>query len=189
MDSLTLPSMKNDMNPSHLDVAAFAKAQVRLEGDTPLVQFDRLTEDCAGELTSNVMWAAQGATEPKAGGKDEVWLHLEAHAHVPLTCQRCMKPVSVALEIAQDFRFVADEETAMAEDDDSDEDLLVLSDALDLMALIEDELLMALPLVPMHQACLSEQVPLSQEEEAILSQEKPNPFAVLAALKKQPSSK
>jgi uncharacterized protein len=154
-----------------------------------LVQFDRLTEDCAGELTSNVMWAAQGATEPKAGGKDEVWLHLEAHAHVPLTCQRCMKPVSVALEIAQDFRFVADEETAMAEDDDSDEDLLVLSDALDLMALIEDELLMALPLVPMHQACLSEQVPLSQEEEAILSQEKPNPFAVLAALKKQPSSK
>jgi hypothetical protein len=47
-----------------------------------------------------------------------------------------MKPVSVALEIAQDFRFVADEETAMAEDDDSDEDLLVLTDALDLMALI-----------------------------------------------------
>jgi uncharacterized metal-binding protein YceD (DUF177 family) len=39
----------------------------------------------------------------------------------------------------------------------------------------------------MHQACLSEQAPLSQEEEAILSQEKPNPFAVLAALKKRPS--
>jgi uncharacterized metal-binding protein YceD (DUF177 family) len=46
---------------------------------------------------------------------------------------------------------------------------------------------MALPLVPMHQACLSEQAPISKEEEAILSLEKPNPFAVLAALKKRSS--
>jgi len=183
MDSLTLPSMKNDMNPSHLDVAAFAKAQARLEGDTPLLQFERLSEDCLGELTGNVTWAAQGATQPTVSGKDEVWLHLEAHAQVPLTCQRCLTPVPVALEITQDFRFVADEETAMAEDDESDEDLLVMTDALDLMALIEDELLMALPLVPMHQACLSEQAPTSEEEKSILAEAKPNPFAVLASLK------
>ncbi|PQA80754.1 hypothetical protein C5F52_23900 [Limnohabitans sp. TS-CS-82] len=179
--------MKNDMNPSHLDVAAFAKAQVRLEGDTPLAQFARLAEDCAGELTGNVTWAAQGAMEPQSGGQDEVWLHVEAHTHVPLTCQRCLSPVSVALEIAQDFRFVADEETAIAEDEESEEDVLVMTDAFDLMELIEDELLMSLPLVPMHQACLSEQTPISKEEEAILSQEKPNPFAVLAALKTRKS--
>ena len=179
--------MKNDMNPSHLDVAAFAKAQVRLEGDTPLVQFERLAEDCAGELTGHVTWAVQGAMEPQSGGQDEVWLHVEAHTQVPLTCQRCLSPVPVEIEIAQDFRFVADEETAIAQDDESEEDLLVLTDALDVMALIEDELLMSLPLVPMHQACLSEQVPVSKEEEAILSQEKPNPFAVLAALKTRQS--
>jgi uncharacterized protein len=58
-----------------------------------------------------------------------------------------------------------------------------MEDNFDLLALIEDELLMGMPLVPMHPACLSEQAPTSQEEEVILADVKPNPFAVLASLK------
>ena len=156
---------------------------MHLEGETPIVELERLAQDCVGELTDHVAWSVQGAMEPDASGKDAVWLHLEAKATVPLTCQRCLHPVPVALLIEQDFRFVADEETALAEDDESEEDLLVLEDGFDLMALIEDELLMAFPLVPMHPACLSEQAPTSKEEEAILAESKPNPFAVLATLK------
>jgi uncharacterized protein len=91
--------------------------------------------------------------------------------------------VGIELMIEQDFRFVADEATALAEDDASEEDLLVLEDSFDLMALVEDELLMSLPLVPMHPTCLSEQAPTSKEEAAILAEAKPNPFAVLASLK------
>jgi uncharacterized protein len=125
----------------------------------------------------------QGAIDPEQRSKEDAWLHLEAKATVPLTCQRCLHPVQVELLIEQDFRFVADEATALAEDEESDEDLLVLEDSFDLMALIEDELLMSLPLVPMHPACLSEQAPTSAEEEAILAEVKPNPFAVLASLK------
>ena len=102
---------------------------------------------------------------------------------MPLTCQRCLHPVPTELLIEQDFRFVADEATALAEDDASEEDLLVLEDSFNLQALIEDELLMSLPLVPMHPACLSEQAPTSKEEAAILAEAKPNPFAVLATLK------
>ena len=175
--------MQKPKNLRSLDVKAFAKAQMHIEGETPIVELERLAEDCMGELTGVVTWSLQGAVEPDASGKDAVWLHLEAKATVPLTCQRCLHPVPVALLVEQDFRFVADEATALAEDDESDEDLLVLEDHFDALALMEDELLMALPLVPMHQACLSEQVPTSKEEEAILAEAKPNPFAVLASLK------
>jgi uncharacterized protein len=175
--------MQTPKNLHNLDVKAFAKAQMHLEGNAPVAELERLAEDCTGDVTGHVAWSAQGAIAPDARGKDAVWLHLEAKATVPLTCQRCLHPVPVELLIEQDFRFVADEATALAEDDESEEDLLVLEESLDLMGLIEDELLMSLPLVPMHPACLSEQVPTSKEEEAILAEAKPNPFAVLASLK------
>ena len=175
--------MQKPKNLHNLDVKAFAKAHMHLEGDTPVAEFERLAEDCSGEVTGYVSWSAQGEIDPDQSGKDAAWLHLEAKATVPLTCQRCLQPVPVALMIEQDFRFVADEATALAEDDESEEDLLVLEDNFDLMALIEDELLMSMPLVPMHPACLSEQVPTSPEEEAAMSEAKPNPFAVLASLK------
>jgi len=183
VDSLTLARMQTPKNLHSLDVKAFAKAHMHLEGDTPVVEFKRLVEDCSGEVTGHVSWSAQGAMDPEQRGKDDTWLHLEANVTVPLTCQRCLHPVPVELLIEQDFRFVADEATALAEDDESEEDLLVMEDSLDLMALIEDELLMSLPLVPMHQACLSEQAPTSEEEKSILAEAKPNPFAVLASLK------
>ena len=175
--------MQKPKNLHSLDVKAFAKAQMHLEGDTPVAEFERLAEDCMGDVAGHVSWSAQGALEPDQNGKEAIWLHLEAKTTVPLTCQRCLHPVPVELLIEQDFRFVPDEETAVAEDDESEEDLLVLEDSFDLMGLIEDELLMSLPLVPMHPACLSEQVPTSPEEKAILSEAKPNPFAVLASLK------
>ena len=175
--------MKKSFNPQSLDVKAFAKAGLQLEGDTPLSQFERLAQDCAGEISGQVSWSAQGAVQPDASGKESVWLHVTAQATVPLTCQRCLNPVATDLEFARDFRFVADEDTAIQEDEDAEEDVLVLEPNFDVLSLIEDELLMGLPLVPMHQACVGEQVPTSEEEEAILKATKPNPFAVLASLK------
>jgi uncharacterized protein len=175
--------MQKPKNLHSLDVKAFAKAQMHLEGHTPLAKFERLAEDCSGDLAGHVSWSVQGGIETEQRGKDDAWLHLEAKATVPLTCQRCLHLVPVELLIEQDFRFVADEATALAEDDESEEDLLVMEDSFDLIALIEDELLMSLPLVPMHPACLSEQAPTSEEEDAILAEVKPNPFAVLASLK------
>ncbi len=88
-----------------------------------------------------------------------------------------------ALSVDRAFRFVADEATAMAEDDEAEEDLLVLGPAFDALALIEDELLMALPLVPRHPACPQ---PLSGPEglaEPPPELARPNPFAVLSGLK------
>ena len=57
----------------------------------------------------------------------EVWLHLQADAMLPLICQRCLEPVDVPLAVDRSFRFVADETTAAAEDDEAEEDVLAMS--------------------------------------------------------------
>ena len=87
------------------------------------------------------------------------------------------------LEVDQSFRFVKDEATALAQDDACEEDLLVLSKDFDLLALVEDELLMTLPLVPMHTSCQSEHAPTSDQDSTADADTKPNPFAVLATMR------
>ena len=181
--------MSKNLNARRLNVQGFAQAGVPLVELTPLQNLERLAQEIqgpAGDLTVN--WRATGELRARAGVEDDVWLHLEAKTSVPLTCQRCMGPVATALEIDQWYRFVADENIAMAEDDASEEDLLVMTPQFDLLAVIEDELLMAMPLVPMHETCPvspvfsageAELAPPKGEAEA-----KPHPFAALAQLKK-----
>ena len=93
--------------------------------------------------------------------------------------------MDVPLEVDREFRFVADEATAEALDDESEEDLLAMSREFDLHELIEDELLMALPVVPKHTECPTA-VPLASSDDDFeeASAEKPNPFAALAGLRK-----
>jgi uncharacterized protein len=175
--------MENQSNAPHIDVKAFAKAHTHLAGQTPLSQFERLLQDCVGDVTGEVVWSIQGSMPPNVTGTPSAWLHLTATAHVPLTCQRCLGKVDLPLSVDRDFRFVADEATALAEDDDSQEDLLVLSRDFDVQALMEDELLMAMPIVPMHEACESEYVQTSNDLGAHVLEERPHPFAALAGFK------
>lgn len=113
-------------------------------------------------------------------------MHLQASAAVPLSCQRCLGPVITPLEVDRWFRFVADEATAETEDDDSEEDVLALEPRPDLLDLLEDELLMAVPLVPMHGACPAP-LPAAADDPGALPEEistPPHPFAALARLRK-----
>ena len=83
----------------------------------------------------------------------EIWLHLRAQTVLPLTCQRCLGPVDTAFAVERSFRFVPDEEMAAAQDEQSEEDVLALSRSFDLVELVEDELLMEMPLAPRHEVC------------------------------------
>jgi uncharacterized protein len=175
--------MSSPFSPQHLDLKAFATSQSALSGEVDLHSMPRLRADCAEEVAGKAEWSAQGELRQASDGQAAVWMHLQAKTEVPLTCQRCLKTVEQALEIDRSFRFVKDEATAEAQDDESDEDLLVLSKDFDLLALVEDELLMALPLVPMHTSCQSEHAPTSKEDSGAEADTKPNPFAVLATMR------
>ena len=173
-----------DFDPFRLDVAAFAKAAGQLDGRWPLAQFDRLTESAvagpAAPETAEVSWSARGESRAMRGGESQVWLHVTAATSVALECQRCLRPVDTALRIERSFLFVHGEDAAAQLDADSDDDVLALTRALDLRELVEDELLLAMPIVPRHDACPDPLLPPADEP----LEEKPNPFAVLAALKR-----
>ena len=113
-----------------------------------------------------------------------LWLHLIASTELPVVCQRCLTPVIEPLDVDRWFRFVADEAAALAEDDDCEEDLLALEPRPDLLDVLEDELLMALPLVPMHDTCPIDAPALAPASEPEQASERPHPFAALAGLKK-----
>jgi len=175
--------MSYSNSPQHLDVKAFSTSQSALSGEVDLQGMPRLRADCAEDVAGKAEWSVQGELRQARDGQAASWIHLQAKTKVPLTCQRCLKTVEQALEVDRSFRFVNDEVTADAQDDESEEDLLVLSKDFDLLALVEDELLMALPLVPMHTSCQSEHAPTSPDDSGANADAKPSPFAVLATMR------
>lgn len=193
---LTLDAMKFvDFSAERLDVAAFAAAGTALDGAAPLEQFGRLGPTLAalpqGTL-SEVRWSARAELRRVRHGKEQVWMQVRAQAHLPLECQRCLDAVIETVEVDRWFRFVASETEAEALDADSEEDVLVLSRSMNLLELIEDELLLAMPLVPMHESCdhqpVSDWVTSTDLDEDIAPEsERPNPFAVLAGLRPKDS--
>ena len=128
----------------------------------------------------------RGQSRPVAGSEAQTWLHLAARARVWAECQRCLQPVALDLEVVRPLRFVAGEDAAAALDAESEDDVLALPRSLDLHELIEDELLLALPLIPMHNQC-PQGLPMSVGEASVeaAAEAAPKPFAALAALKRE----
>jgi uncharacterized protein len=199
MESMVvMKDMSLNFRADRLDVAALATADGYLAGDDSLQKYERLKlESCRLEVDladkERVVWRATGELVDSAGEngkiKPQVWLHVTAQTHLPQTCQRCLGEVSTLLEVERSYRFVADEATAEAQDDACEEDLLAISREFNLLALIEDELLMALPQVPLHDVCpvqpkmgaVDDDFEFGADADGVAG--KPNPFAVLASLK------
>ncbi|MCK9688325.1 YceD family protein [Scleromatobacter humisilvae] len=191
------------LDPLRLHVANFAADAQEAEGDWAIAELPRLADsECpldagspikakadapglpprsASDLGRRVRWHAVGSTRT-VGGEDQIWLHLLAGADVILQCQRCLLPLDEAVHVDRHFRFVADEDTAAALDDESEDEILALPRTLNLRDLVEDEMLLALPLVPRHDVC-PEAVPMQFGDVEIVEEEA-NPFASLALLRK-----
>lgn len=169
-------------DPRHLAVAAFAEQGAQLQGRWPLRELERLAAsahaDCPPGDTP-VDWQARGEQRAVRAGAAQVWLHLRARTSLQVVCQRCLGPLPVDVEAERSFLFVPGEDQAAELDAECEDDVLALTRSLDLKELLEDELLLSLPLVPRHAAC-----PLpAPPGDAGLPAEQPNPFAALAALK------
>lgn len=177
--------MERKLDPQHLDVLAFARDACHMQGEGVLADWSRLASEQFGDTLAPgaVNWQVDGRTVSQSGGADQIWLDLHASVQLPMQCQRCLTPVLETVEAKRSFRFVADEATAAALDDEAEEDILVISRDFDALSLVEDELILSLPLVPLHEIC-PETVPMSAvDPEFEVAAERPNPFGVLASLK------
>jgi uncharacterized protein len=179
--------MASDTSDSatRLDVSAFAKAGAVLEGTWTAGDLPRLAESVQG-LHGAVHWMARGIWKQPVGRDPEIRLKLQVTARVGLVCQRCLSALEVPLSVDQVILFVRGAEEAEQLDETSeDEDVLELPRRLHLRDLIEDELILALPLIPRHDLCPELPAMVYGEAELQDAETEPqaHPFAALAALR------
>lgn len=171
-----------------LDVAAIAGSGETLGGEWPLHQLERLHgSQIAGtdNAESPVRWRVQGGHGRIEGQPPLPALRIQATARVVLECQRCLQALPLDLDVDRTLLFVEGEDAAAALDETSEDDVLALEPAIDGRALVEDELLLALPLVPRHEVCPEPLLPPAGPSDGDEAEAAPHPFAALAALKKR----
>lgn len=176
-------------DPRRFDVRAFVAQGAEWAGRAPLGTLTRLADGTVPQPADGpqwVNWQAQGELRTPLGGTPEHWLRLQGDVQVHLVCQRCLGPVAERVWFDRWFRLADDESTAAQLDAELEDDVLAMPRQMDLLDLVEDELLMALPLVPRHAVC-PEPLPLPADEQADepAAEAAPHPFAALAALKGQ----
>jgi uncharacterized protein len=176
--------MTKEFDPRRLDVKSFADEGAEIGSVAPVKQYARLMAETQGRgAQAPVSWSAAGEMRNRQHVLPEIWLRLKAQAILSLTCQRCLEPVEVPLSVERAFRFVSDEETAAVQDDESEEDVLALSRSFDLEELVEDELLMEIPLAPRHETCAPVKLVLADATFDTATVRQENPFASLGRIK------
>ena len=100
-------------------------------------------------------------------------LHLHIKSRLPVICQRCLEAMFIDIELNFDY-LLSDSQADDCEDSD-EIDWLEINAEMNVRDLVEDELMLAMPIAPVHEAGCNN---LSMQ-----SGEKPNPFDVLKSLK------
>ncbi|MDH6332120.1 uncharacterized protein M2299_002958 [Stenotrophomonas sp. 1278] len=164
--------------PETLDAWRMVVARRRFDGQVPLAELTRLqglVADTEGECNYSLEF-----------GRDEIlrvsYVELTIDTALPLTCQRSMQRFLLPVKMTQRLGLIReeDEESSLPEEY---EPLLVPEDGqLRPLDLVEDELVLAVPVVPLSPYGEAVDKDWAPTEEEI---EKANPFAALAALKKQ----
>lgn len=175
--------MLNGPIPPHVDPRKLVERAATLEGELPIAKMPRLNE----QLTSS-----DGNVHAKFSFfRDEQKLavmHVELDAEVSMVCQRCLE--SAKFHVGGEYDYVIIQEGKSIDDLPSGYDALeVGEDPVDLTSLVEDELLLALPIVPVHdpEDCQQPVGYATAPEPSESAEERPNPFSVLAQLKRDPN--
>ncbi len=168
-----------------------ARQNARLIGLVPLSAFENLSSGLA--LTAapdDVKVDVRFETGP--GGV--ALLSGQLAATIPFQCQRCLEPVSVEVSASVQVA-VFDQEVDEDTLPEGYEPLKVDGEQVRLVELIEQELILAAPIIPTHEHCEWVAVPEPQEtieEPAEVEPQKESPFAGLSELlakSKQPGKK
>ena len=161
--------------PDRVDVARQVQARRVFEGTLPLASMRRLQGSLA-----NTEGEARYSIEFGKDGLGVAYLELRIEAGLPLVCQRTLDTFVYRVAVDQRLGLIAreEEEASLPE---GYEPLLVVDGQLDLADVIEDELILALPVVPLKPGAPLE---WSDAADEAVEEQRPNPFAVLGALKK-----
>jgi len=183
--------MQTQLSESTLESISFVR-QVELkrtiEGIYPVSKFKRLSEMLAsndGDISVKLEFG---------NCVGYACLRGTVSATLITECQRCLKPIETAVSGSFKFALVHNEEECNQLPDEL-EPYLIEGEEQSLVALIEDELLLSLPMVTVHEEACSdfmatrnEAVKAAMQIEREAEKEASNPFAALKAMQ-TPSKK
>jgi uncharacterized protein len=157
------------------DAFLFAKEGRVLEGTLAISSLERL-HDLLAEVSGDVSFHLHGFKSEHG----ELMLHLEVSGLLSLACQRCLKAIPFTLDVDSLLELVP-EGADMSQDEleDDTRDFLPVAGELYVAELVEDEILLALPVAPRHEKC---GLPGAADVG-----ERIHPFAALAGLKGKPN--
>ncbi|MDR3299815.1 MAG: YceD family protein [Candidatus Accumulibacter sp.] len=158
-----------------IDSLVFARGNGSLQGELPVADLARVL-DLLADSVGNLVYRVQGQMGLPGSGvsnsKSRPQLVLEVDGALSVRCQRCLDGIDYPVRIRSLLELIGDEEELTQEEiEDDAKDFLVAQKELDVVALIEDEIILDLPAAPRHENCV---LPDSGERSEELS-----PFSVL----------
>ena len=161
-----------------IDAFTFCRNKEHQTGKFNLPQLERLRAECVSD-EGELSWTLSGEIDQEiAVGYPLLTLQIEFN--VQLKCQRCLTPYHFKSASQSYVVLAKDEESAdmldqsLDVEDNVNVDVIVGSKSFDVMALIEDEALLAIPLSPKHEVC-----PSKEKLDAFAIAKKDSPFASL----------
>ena len=129
-----------------IDSISFAKKSESLKGKIAVSSLARVRTDLAssqGEIEFRLHGGMDGRQRPS--------LTLSISGRVMVTCQRCLADMAHVLDLQSHLVLVASEaQLPDLDDEDNEVDVVVADAKLNVLALLEDEIILALPLAPKH---------------------------------------
>lgn len=157
-----------------IDALDFVHSGKSLQGNIPLLSFERLRDylaNSAGELA----YLVTGLLDER----DRPTLKISVSGIIDLNCQRCLEKIEYALDVKTALLLARNKDELSRYDEDIFMDAIYASNELDILALVEEEIILSLPISPRHEDI---ECYLSTEIRETTTQE--HPFTVLASLKR-----
>lgn len=183
----SLTGKEQPVSDSLIDALGFARAGSFLQGQAPLRLFARMLEGQLDQPDTQreglVSWTLKG--ESTTSGR--YFLHVTAHAEPMLECQRCLRPFICNINVDNRVELVRTPAEQDADDlDDNEIERIVGSKRFSVLGFVEDELILAMPYVPKHHKCPTDNGIQAEQSAASEDQEtrRQSPFSVLEQLKK-----
>lgn len=165
--------------PLFIDPTKSAQQRLDYEGIYLKDKFTRLN-DSVSTLNSDVLCHLSFYYDEQK----IVVMKVKAEVSLDLRCQRCFNDFSTTIDIENLISPVKNDSQVLALPEYYDPAIINEFGELDLISIVEDEIILALPLSPLHDSQDCEITEQSYVFGTILEvEEKPNPFAVLSHLK------
>jgi len=165
--------------PKHGDVVRFAQQDVTLTGSLAVVDLPCLAAEVCDHST--ILFPELQFAIDDDGRRTA---HCRVHGTLRVTCQRCLEPLAHEVDVEVTMAFVASDDEAKKLPVELEPVMLPEnSNQVDLYAMLEEELLLNLPIAAFHERCEGGGATRRFGERDVTAQESTEkPFAALANL-------